>query len=106
MERMQRIAPWWWAAAAALLAYAPSLGNGFVYDDIELLERNGFFQDAGSFFSLAGDAYWTSGELTWRPFATFTHLLDSVPLGGPSPAVGHVISVVLHSIRAARPPTR
>lgn len=99
--RLRRVAPWWWAAAAAVLAYAPAIAGGFVYDDLALYANNAYFTDAASFGALAGRGYWASGELTWRPVATLSHLCDTVPLGAPSPAVAHAVNVGLHALVAA-----
>lgn len=100
-DRMRRIAPWWWAAAAAALAYAPALAGGLVFDDLVLYAGNGYFTDPASFGALVGPSYWASGELTWRPVATFAHLCDTVPIGAPSPALAHGVNVALHALAAA-----
>jgi tetratricopeptide (TPR) repeat protein len=98
---MRRIAPGWWAAAAAVLAYAPALPAGLVFDDLSLYAANGYFTDPASFGALVGPGYWASGELTWRPVATLTHLLDTVPFGAPCPPLAHGVNVALHALAAA-----
>ncbi len=90
------------AALAAALAYAPTLAHGFVYDDVPLLQQNPFFAEVASLGALADSRYFESGELTWRPLATATHLLESLAGGGvPSAFLGHLGNVLLHAACAA-----
>ncbi|MCI0339780.1 MAG: hypothetical protein L0216_01300 [Planctomycetales bacterium] len=90
------------AALAAAIAYLPTLGHGFVYDDLPLLAENPFFAEAASLGTLADSRYFGSGELTWRPLATATHLLESLACGGvPSAFLGHLGNLLLHAACAA-----
>jgi tetratricopeptide (TPR) repeat protein len=90
---------WLGAALLALtaLVYAPSLGNGFTFDDpsvvteaSELLSRPAL---AGRVFT--PDYFRLSGESTFRPTVTFTYIVDWQVGGGRAWAF-HLQNVLWH----------
>jgi 4-amino-4-deoxy-L-arabinose transferase-like glycosyltransferase len=80
-------------AAAVLLAYAPALGGGFVWDDHVLVEQNPLLTgplsriwltaDAADFWPLSYSALWVE----WRLF-------------GADPTGYHLVNVLLHATTA------
>jgi Tfp pilus assembly protein PilF len=81
--------------AAALGAYAPALGNGFVWDDTLILEKQLHLVPdfAAAFFPpdlpQASDFY-------YRPLVLVTYLVDRATGGGPF--AFHVTPIVLHAV--------
>ena len=104
MEReTSRVADWRPAAAvaaAAALAHGGALSAALLYDDQALLAENGFFDSFARVTALCTPDYFGSGELSWRPVATLSHLLEAAVLGRGSAAL-HAVSVGLHALNAA-----
>ena len=66
-------------ALVAVAAFARSLGNGFTYDEGLVLVGAQRFLQSGSFGTLLSQDYFgASLEGTWRPFCTFTYMLDAL----------------------------
>lgn len=92
-----------WLAAVLLvwiaLVYAPSLGNGFTYDDPSIVE------DASELLSnprlvgrlFSADYFRLSGEATFRPVVTLTYLLDW-QIGGGQAWAFHLQSLLWHLV--------
>ena len=89
-------------AAAAVLVYANALGNGLVYDDHFLIERNTLIRE----FDLWGvftTHYWGGYEGNetgqYRPITILSLALDG--LGGISPFRFHLTNILLHAFNSA-----
>jgi len=80
-------------AAAALAAYAPALGNGFAFDDVEYLVRNPHL--ARGFLHALRWAWTGIHAANWHPLTWISHALDLV-LFGLHPAGHHLVNVLLH----------
>jgi tetratricopeptide (TPR) repeat protein len=80
---------------AALLAYAPSLWNGFVYDDRYVVERNPLVQDL-DFPGLLTTSYWgeTVDAGLYRPLTLLSFGLNRAL--SESAAGFHLTNVLLH----------
>jgi tetratricopeptide (TPR) repeat protein len=96
---------WTWAAplavaVAALLAYANSLGNGFVWDDPIILSRQlVVFGSLGDVLVPPRDIPQFSPDY-YRPLTIATYLLDRA-IGGEQPFVFHLSVVLAHALVAA-----
>ena len=83
-------------AAAVLAAYATSLPNGFTYDDTIIWDNEGFETLVHNPSALFTHEYFTlSKEMSYRPVATATYLLDFA-LWGESPLPFHLVNVLWH----------
>ena len=87
----------------AILCFANSLPNGFVYDSIEIVERNPMVHEPGRWLDLWTVDHWYQEEgrtanrdLLYRPVALFTYRLVRT-LAGPSPWPQHLVNVLLHA---------
>jgi len=84
--------------AAALLCYINNLGNGFVYDDRYIVEKNPAVQDR-DWEALATGSYW--GELVaaglYRP-VTLLSLGANRALGGPEAWSFHLVNDLLQAL--------
>lgn len=76
---------WAWLVPGLLacLLYAASLGNQFPYDDTLIVRDSWFLRDAGNLGNLVTPKYFRSGENSWRPMATATHLIEMQLAGAP-----------------------
>jgi protein O-mannosyl-transferase len=82
-------------AAAAIVAFARALGNGFTYDEGLVLVGAQRFLQGGSFGTLFSTNYFAASlEGTWRPFCTFTYMLDA--LVSFHPVVFKAASLIWH----------
>jgi hypothetical protein len=97
------VGPWWnvprkaalFVAAVVVVVFARSLGNGFTYDEPLVLLRAQGFLTSGDFGVLFSKQYFAASlEGTWRPFCTFTYMLDA--LLAFSPAVFKLQSIGWH----------
>jgi len=95
-----------WALAAFLvgfLVYAPTIGNGFVFDDHVVIVNNRFLRSVDelprlvSNMELVGSGYRIE---QWRPLTSLTYAANHA-LGGLSPWSYHAANAVLHGIVAA-----
>ena len=95
-------APWQGAAPAliglaALLAYANSLGNGFVWDDPVILSRQlVVFRSLGDVLAPPRDIPQFSPDY-YRPLTVATYLLDRA-IGGSAPFAFHFSVVLAHVV--------
>ena len=81
-----------------LLAYANSLGNGFVFDDISIIVENSLVTDRGSILKIFSTPYWLQpGAGLFRPVTLFSFHLNHA-LDGLNPFGFHLTNVVLHMI--------
>ncbi|MBI4574489.1 MAG: hypothetical protein HY713_14525, partial [candidate division NC10 bacterium] len=87
----------------ALVAYAPTLTNGFPFDDERLIVQNRLITSLRNIPILLTGGYWTiepgiqtrSGGL-YRPLLTISFALDYAA-GGLNPLGYHVVNILLHA---------
>ncbi len=91
---------WAWLVPGLLAAllYLPSLRNQFPYDDPLIVRDSWFLRDPGNVVHLVTPKYFRSGENSWRPAATASHLLEMQLVGAPP-----VPAANLAEARAAQP---
>ena len=88
-------------AAVAIVAFARALGNGFTYDEGLVIVGAQRFLQSGSFGTLLSKDYFgASLEGTWRPFCTFTYMLDAMVSFHPAvfkldSLLGHIVAAWL-----------
>ncbi len=88
---------------AAFLVFANSLGNGLVYDDHFLIERNRLLREA-DVWGIFTTHYWAGyeGEANvngqYRPLTILSFMLDG--LGGIWPFRFHLTNVILHVVNS------
>lgn len=91
------------AAVAAILLYSGTLGHGFVYDDIDIAQRNPLARDPGDLGQIFGSHYWAGvherGNL-YRPLTIWTLALNHAA-GGGDPAGYHATNAALHGAVSA-----
>jgi Flp pilus assembly protein TadD len=84
--------------AVALLVAAPSVGNGFVFDDVGVIEENEIVHslDLGR---LVTSPYWPPdrGSAMWRPLGLVAFGVEWA-VGGGSPAVFHLTNILLYAV--------
>lgn len=101
MSKDQHIKPWPLVAVglAAFAVFANSLGNGLVYDDHFLIERNRLILDA-DLWGVFTTHYWggyedeANANGQYRPLAVLSFVLDG--WGGIEPFRFHLTNVLLH----------
>jgi len=88
-------APWMAVAvaAAAVIAAAPGIGNGFVYDDAPIIVDNPLIHPLSNAPALWTSGYWPAG-LLYRPVATQLFALEWAA-GGGRPLAFHIVSIGL-----------
>ena len=79
------------AAAVAAVVFAPSLGNGFVFDDLDLVVGSQRIRDLADIRGLLGDAY--------RPLRTITYAVDYA-IWGLDPTGFRITNIAIHAINA------
>src|SRR5690606_29986906 len=85
--------------AVALAAYAPSLGNGFAYDDVPVILLDSRVHSLGNLAAILGQPYWPAGgqELAiWRPLTTLSFAVDWA-LSSGAPLWFHLTNVLWHA---------
>ncbi len=85
-------------AGLALAAGAPGLRNGFVYDDLPLIQQNPLVHDLSSVSAIWSSGYWPNG-LLYRPVAVQLYALEWA-LGGGRPVVFHAVNILLAAVTA------
>ncbi len=87
-------------AAVTVLAFLPSLGNGFVnYDDPLYVTKN-FQVQQGLTLDGVRWAFTAIHGSNWHPLTWLSHMLD-VSLFGMDPMGPHLVNVLLHALNAA-----
>lgn len=96
----------WWTlaliiAGLALAASVTSLGNGFTYDDVYVIQRDARAQTLNGWWTEFGSPYWLPrwGGDGYRPMVRLLFRLEWA-MGGGDPFVFHATSVVLHTAGA------
>jgi tetratricopeptide (TPR) repeat protein len=82
----------------ALAVAAPSVGNGFVFDDVGVIAENEIVHQL-DLARLVTAPYWPPdrGSAMWRPLALVAFAVQW-GVGGGSPAVFHLTSVLLYAV--------
>ena len=78
---------------AALLVTVPALGNGFVYDDVLLIQQNPLIHGLSRSVELWHSSYWPAG-LLYRPLTLQLFALEWT-LGGGRPIAFHLVNLLL-----------
>lgn len=87
-------------AVFSIIIYANTLKNGFVYDDYGTIVNNNHLIKNPCKFSILinqNEYFDYSGEITYRPVATLSYMLDYA-LYGLKPWGYHLTNVLLHAI--------
>jgi tetratricopeptide (TPR) repeat protein len=93
-------------AAAFLLGallYLPTARNGFVFDDIDVVQKNPLAQDPSALGAIFGTHYWAGLQPTgnlYRPLTILSFALNHA-ITGAAPAGFHVVNALLHGVAAA-----
>ena len=87
------------AAATAVLVALPSILNGFVSDDVWIVQDREVVRSLRPLGELLAAPFWPEarGGVMWRPTALFAFAGQWV-VGGGSPAVFHAVNVVLYGM--------
>lgn len=83
-------------ALAALAVYAPSIGNGFAYDDVTAIVRNPLLHGLRTLPSALSQAYWLSQGNLYRPLTLLSWGLEWQASGG-QPWLFHLLNVLWHA---------
>ncbi len=93
-----------WALAAFIagfLVYAPSIGNGFAFDDHPVIEKNRFLRSVEALPQLVSNIEWAGAgyrsPCSWRPLMAVTLALNHAA-GGLSPWSYHATNALLHGV--------
>ena len=82
------------------LAYANSLKNSFVWDDIWTVVNNDSIKSWNNFPALFSKSYLTSfGEISYRPVCTFSYFIDYF-IWKLNPFGYHLTNLLLHILNA------
>lgn len=85
----------------SLFLYANTLKNGFLLDDHDTILNSTIIKDIHNLPNLLSIDYFKfSGEMTYRPFVTFTYFFD-YGLFGLKPWGYHLTNMLLHAINGA-----
>ncbi len=81
-----------------VIAYANSLQNTFIYDDVFTITDNYFIRDWENFFDLfTHDYFQSSGEVTYRPVVTLSYFID-YSIWQLNPVGFHLTNILLHIV--------
>lgn len=88
------------ALASTILVFAPSITNGFVWDDAQLIVHNQFVHAPSSLRTVFTTDFWNvsvgdSPSGYWRPLVTLAYIVQW-KLFGPAPLGWHCVNVILH----------
>src|SRR5690606_12783592 len=84
----------------ALAAYATSLGNGYAYDDVWIIQNNARVHELSNLREIWLTSYWPEfgDELgAYRPLTIFLFAVQWALAGG-KPWIFHAINVALHAV--------
>lgn len=88
----------------AVVAHAPAVGGGWVFDDHRFIELNPSLEqlDAASYFTDASTASASEGiqHDIYRPIRTLSYALEAQLFGREDPRPAHVLNVLLHALTA------
>ncbi|MBI4750314.1 MAG: tetratricopeptide repeat protein [Acidobacteria bacterium] len=86
-------------AGVSILVYLNTLGNGFAYDDVMIVEKNPLLRNIANIPKLFQVGYWdhwVTGSASYRPVLTTTFALNFF-ITGPSPWGFHLVNILLHT---------
>lgn len=86
-------------AGVSILVYLNTLGNGFAYDDVMIVEKNPLLRNIANIPKLFQVGYWdhwVTGSASYRPVLTTTFALNFF-ITGPSPWGFHLVNILLHA---------
>ena len=84
-------------AAMAFLAFANSLGNGFVFDDIPIVRENPVVRHP-SLRAIFGGGYWPQNKVfLYRPLVILSYAFNYAA-AGIRPFTYHLVNVLLHAL--------
>jgi hypothetical protein len=84
-------------AVLALVTFAPSIGNGFVYDDVKIVVEQTQLHSLANFVDIITSPWWL--EALYRPLTKLSFAVDWAISGG-RPWYFHLVNVLLHGITA------
>ncbi len=85
------------AAAAAFLVYANTIGNGFVWDDAQVIvNKHALRGDVLTLYVIADTVFDTDVSHYYRPLTYTTYLLEE-RFHGLNPLFMHLVNVLLHA---------
>jgi len=91
------------AGLLGIALFAGTAANGFVFDDITIVQKNPLVRDPAALGRILASHYWANvepgGDL-YRPLTIWSFALNEW-LMGPSPAGFHVVNAVLHGAVSA-----
>lgn len=90
-------------AAIGFFAFANSLWNEFVFDDVVIIETNTAIRSLQNLRAIFAHSYWpAAGDANplYRPFVIFSYALNYA-LAGLRPFSYHLINVLLHAANSA-----
>lgn len=93
--RLRKTLPAVAVAAAAFGVYGNSLGNEFVWDDLELIVQNKYLHDPGNLAQSFTRTFWPGGH--YRPVTIATYILSHAA-SGLDPAWFRAVNVALHAL--------
>lgn len=86
-------------AGVSILVYLNTLGNGFAYDDVVIVEKNPLLRSITNIPKLFQVGYWdhwVTGSASYRPVLMTTFALNFF-ITGPSPWGFHLVNILLHA---------
>jgi protein O-mannosyl-transferase len=84
-------------AAVAMATYVGSLGHGFVFDDVGIIQRNPLLHAWSGLWRAFASPWWPNGAGQYRPFVLASYTLEWM-LGGGSPTVFHALNIAWHAL--------
>jgi protein O-mannosyl-transferase len=100
--RQTRIALWASVVSLAVAASISGIANGFAFDDVPIIVANPRMHSLAHWWQLFAQGYWPpaiGGDL-YRPVTMLGFAIQWV-IGGGSPLVFHVVSIVLYALVCA-----
>jgi protein O-mannosyl-transferase len=81
----------------AALAYAPSVANGFAYDDVPAIVQNPLLHDLSALPAALAQPYWLALGHLYRPLSQVSWALEWAATGG-QPWLFHLLNVLWHAV--------
>lgn len=90
-------------AALAYLAFGNSLWNGFVFDDVPIIQENVAIRRLSNLRAIFGAGYWPGPDMEephYRPLVIFSYAFNYA-VAGLRPFTYHLVNVLLHAGNSA-----